>query len=268
MPTNPVFATATLNELRRRINEALSKANLTRDDHSNLIVRAVGRHASKDIIITAHSSSDLAILKNKSNAWLPLLSTELTVRETLYPLIVHRVPTSFRADLPEGKLELQGDNPGRLTSLTKILWASPKKAFDAEGIPIKDHTSLILYLSNAHEANHLIENHTVFRGALLITERSRRTLTQCHNCLRFGHTAARCSALPKCGRCSGDHNTTKCFCPEDTPCTDYRSCTHVETRCALCEGDHRAMSKDCPIRIHAAERLDELHYSGGDLFPT
>jgi len=56
---------------------------------------------------------------------------------------------------------------------------------------------------------------------------------RCKKCLKYGHTAKRCSSDPRCERCSGHHNADRC--EED------------EVKCFNCDGAHRAGSRDCPV---------------------
>lgn len=77
-----------------------------------------------------------------------------------------------------------------------------------------------------------------------------RDVTQCMRCLHFGHGARNCNVKPRCGVCTGQHETKDC--PTKEP-ADYK--------CANCGGDHRATDRSCEkraeykqIRTQAASR--------------
>jgi len=57
---------------------------------------------------------------------------------------------------------------------------------------------------------------------------------RCRRCLKYGHTAKRCSSDVRCERCSGHHSAD--------------SCHEEDFKCFNCEGMHRAGSRECPTR--------------------
>ena len=266
-PSNPVYAQIGFPDLKKRIDTAISEAGVTRPNGTVVSIRAVSRHASKDLIITANSRADMDLLRN-TPGWLTALSDKLSIRKAIYPVIVHRISTTLDPSVPEAVAELKADNPDALTSLTRVMWANPKKAL-ATGSEKKNHSSIIMHLTNPIEANNLIRHFCVLRGETHPTEKSRRSLISCHRCTNWGHTAARCSAPITCARCAGKHLTVNCNCtePEATRCTDHYSCSHILTSCPQCKGDHRASSRECPIRIKAQAKLDEINLRDGPLFP-
>lgn len=58
---------------------------------------------------------------------------------------------------------------------------------------------------------------------------------QCSKCFSFEHPKERCDLPSKCGRCAGDHLTSKC------PAT-------AEPKCINCGGNHSSLNKNCPSR--------------------
>lgn len=266
-PSNPVYAQIGFPDLKKRIDTAVSEAGITRPDGTVVSIRAVSRHASKDLIITANSRVDMDLLRN-SPSWLTAFSDKLSIRKAIYPVIIHRISTTLDPSAPEAIAELKADNPDALTSVTRIMWANPKKALTT-GSEKKNHSSIIMHLTNPIEANNLIRHFCVLRGETHPTEKSRRSLISCHKCTNWGHTAARCSAPTACARCAGKHLTVNCNCtePEATKCTDHYSCSHIVTCCPQCKGDHRASSHECPVRIKAQAKLDEINLRDGPLFP-
>ena len=65
----------------------------------------------------------------------------------------------------------------------------------------------------------------------------KRTIPQCSNCQKYGHTKNFCNLNPVCVKCAGKHKTVDCSKKNDenTP------------KCALCAGNHTANYKGCEI---------------------
>ena len=260
-PANPVYPTTLFPELKRLVDTAIESAAIVDTNGKPLKVCAVSCHASKDLIITMNSTTDADRLCANPR-WVPLFSRELTLRRPVYAIIAHQVPTTFDPSSNDDFEDLQSSNPGILDSLARVMWACPN--LDTT----KKFSSLVLHLHNPRDANKAIINSISYNGTLLATEKSRRSVLQCHHCQRFGHTAARCSAQKSCGRCAGPHLTTECRCTTSPPCRDHRECEHIAPLCILCKGDHRATSKDCPSRVQALARLNDSSNSDPLLYPV
>jgi len=71
-----------------------------------------------------------------------------------------------------------------------------------------------------------LENKKVFIGMSRCSVKLHTAQTQCYNCQRFGHTAAKCNDKPKCKNCAGEH--------------DSRTCKADFHKCANCKGPHKA----------------------------
>lgn len=63
-------------------------------------------------------------------------------------------------------------------------------------------------------------------------------VTQCFNCLRYGHTSKQCKSQKKCKNCGDVLNTGETRCAE---CKT--SCIHCDTN------DHNSTSKECPMYL-------------------
>ncbi|XP_049946974.1 uncharacterized protein LOC126449450 [Schistocerca serialis cubense] len=75
-----------------------------------------------------------------------------------------------------------------------------------------------------------------------------RTMLQCYNCQRLGHTARGCKNAVACLKCAAAHDTRSCTKPRGVACV-----------CANCGGPHAANSRSCGYlresrRLHAAPR--------------
>lgn len=64
-----------------------------------------------------------------------------------------------------------------------------------------------------------------------------REVTQCMNCLRFGHGTRNCSMASRCSTCGGNHQNEACDQMEES-----------QPKCANCGEKHRATDKNCPKR--------------------
>lgn len=65
-----------------------------------------------------------------------------------------------------------------------------------------------------------------------------RDVTQCTNCLRFGHGGRNCYMKSRCATCGGEHKTQDCGNINE----------NIETKCLNCGGDHSAKNRSCPKR--------------------
>lgn len=265
-PKQPVFTTTLFPELKSKIERILTEAGIENQVGQPIAIRTISRHPSKDLIIMLHSKEDANKLRSTAQRWVPQLSPLLSLRTTLYPVICHRIPTDFDPTTPEAIAELKASAAGQLDSLVKAVWACPKKVHPEHG-PSKTTSSIIIYTADPVQANNIIRNGLPFRATQHAAEKSRRSLIQCHNCQRFGHTAVRCSSPPACSRCAAHHVTTACTCPETPPCPDHRTCTHVTLQCALCGQEHRASFRDCPSRLNAINKLRELGHHDDEFYP-
>lgn len=262
---DPVFTTSLFPELKKRIEGAITEAGMSNSNGQPLLIYVVSHHTSKDLIVTTHTKEDAHKLCTNASAWLPKLHPALNIHILLYAVIAHHIPTNFDPSSPEAIQELKQDNRGILDSLKWTVWANPKKAQPIDRPP-KICSSLILYLINLLHANLALVHQTAFQGTLHAMEKSHHTLTQCHKGQRFGHTAARCSAQPTCGRCASTHLTTACFCTETPPCPHHCTCPHIITCCTLCGDAHQATDKNCAIWLKVATCLEELNHHEGELF--
>ena len=79
-----------------------------------------------------------------------------------------------------------------------------------------------------------------------------RTQTKrCNNCQKFGHFMAKCptTGTPRCGKCSGDHQTNDCTSAE-------RGCVNCK-RNNLEYRSHSAFYHKCPSLLKFEELLEE-----------
>lgn len=83
-------------------------------------------------------------------------------------------------------------------------------------------------------------------------KKSKSSITQCHNCQRFGHVASNCKMQYRCIKCTAVHAPGKCSILKTDPPSDS-----TKTQCVNCKGQHTANAKICPIRIQVSEKLSQ-----------
>lgn len=126
------------------------------------------------------------------------------------------------------------------------------------GLKPIERTSITITFSTAQQANEAIEH-----GILWNHERRRcrrqgphPRITQCRNCLAYGHILKDCSSAPRCHVCAGMHLSKECTWD---PVAD-KACR----KCALCGGAHDAMNEECNSRKAERQRLQ----LGNRFYPT
>lgn len=70
-----------------------------------------------------------------------------------------------------------------------------------------------------------------------------RDVTQCSNCLNFGHGTKNCHIKSRCMKCAGAHPTADCLAEET-----------VKVKCLNCESDHPTNSRSCPKRTEFIQK--------------
>jgi hypothetical protein len=264
VPMKPVLADISPAALLERARQAI-RASLSSEALPLPKLRAVARHPSKDVILTAATPEDIGRLRSDTS-WVSHLDPGLIYRPPTFPIAVHHVPTNFDPTQDKDIASLKDDNPRLHSALARVSWANPR-AVEANQ---KRASTLILYLTDPDTANHYIDNSVAIEGALRPTEMSHRAPPQCHNCQAFGHTASRCAKEPTCALCSETHRTADCtsVCPEPSPCSDRQNCIHG-LKCANCGENHRATSPSCQERKDIMELAKQQRINSAPLkYPT
>lgn len=90
--------------------------------------------------------------------------------------------------------------------------------------------------------------------------------TQCSNCQDFGHGTENCRMKPKCIRCSGVHNSSKCpLLPKTAPDSKGNSVPDIKSKipddkikCANCGSNHTANFRGCNYRKQFIELKQQI----------
>lgn len=76
----------------------------------------------------------------------------------------------------------------------------------------------------------------MYSKVVVESPRPKRQLVQCTRCQQYGHTKTYCNHPYKCVRCAGNHDSSSCQKPKDTPAT-----------CALCGQSHPSNYRGCNV---------------------
>lgn len=100
----------------------------------------------------------------------------------------------------------------------------------------KDKRVLHMVLVTVPKVEKTIYNLKDILGLVVTVEdqKSSNRINQCHRCQRFGHAQSRCTALPKCVKCAGNHLIQDCTMDKQTP-----------PKCANCNQQHPASYRGC-----------------------
>lgn len=71
----------------------------------------------------------------------------------------------------------------------------------------------------------------------------KKDVTQCGNCMAFGHGTRNCHMRSRCGKCAGPHTTADCQQMDEG----------VDPKCANCGANHAGNNRACPKRAQFLE---------------
>ncbi|KAJ7728906.1 hypothetical protein B0H16DRAFT_233196 [Mycena metata] len=200
---NKVFTIETPHAIQQQLNTVIMGSPRLNKHTQVPFVRATAKHRNGDIRLTLQSSHAAALLMEEVDHWLPTFSSLLQLRTLTFPIIMHRVPTSFNigSGLPSHADEWESDiavlvkanetymNTG---DLARVHWISRQTSDELR--KAKQHSSLVLHFKSADAANKCITHKLALYGHLHRTEKY-YPQPQCFNCYCFGHTASQCRHL-------------------------------------------------------------------------
>lgn len=140
--------------------------------------------------------------------------------EKLLHVILRGVPEPLTDTEIRQELEENGFHPEAVTRLRRYKEKSPMP--------------LVLVTVPKSEKNIFNLQH-VSRVVITVESQKPKTrINQCFRCQRFGHAQSRCTVMPKCVKCAGDHHYTECTKSKDAP-----------AKCANCGESHTASYRGC-----------------------
>jgi len=81
------------------------------------------------------------------------------------------------------------------------------------------------------------------------------TVTRCHKCLGFGHTAQFCRNQAKCSLCTADHHRKECENKHEIRCSNCtKANTHIHDDSRKANTNHSVFSRECP-RLRRIESI-------------
>lgn len=109
-----------------------------------------------------------------------------------------------------------------------ILQNGTKKPLSLFSIELKTNKNN----KNIYSISHLLHCKITFEPP-----HQKRSLPQCTNCQKYGHTKNFCTKNPVCVKCAGSHKTIQCPIPQKSD----------NIKCALCGEKHTANYKGCMV---------------------
>ena len=106
--------------------------------------------------------------------------------------------------------------------------------------------------------------------------REQDPVSQCYKCQKFGHKAKSCrfeiegKPAKRCANCGGDHDviTGEVRCSAPPCCANCKDRTKYLKDRSRIKTDHKATDENCPVRISAVKRANELIRRVPDPLPS
>ncbi|KAJ7204926.1 hypothetical protein B0H12DRAFT_1004539, partial [Mycena haematopus] len=190
------FANETHFAIQQQFNALMTRMEFD----STPSARAVAKFRNGDVRLTLARVSDVTLLQEHSDVWLPAFSSLLKLHSPSYAIVMHRVPTDFEVgngvfveddDSWENDIrELVQANEIDSESLVQVHWIGRQSSEQVR--KTKKFSSLVLHFSDPSVANYFLTTRLALHGHLHRTEKYCPQPLQCFNCHRFGHIAAQC----------------------------------------------------------------------------
>ncbi|XP_055585558.1 uncharacterized protein LOC129738404 [Uranotaenia lowii] len=209
----------------------------------------------KDLLLLQSELSQLSLkpLFKKCSIGTKIVCTSLDEYQKVSELLTNNKLPYYTHDNPSTKplkIVLRGlpafDEEKVLTEL-KNLGLKPQAVFPmsrrsqvCKDDPFRDELFLIHFTKGTTTIGALRNIKELFR-VIIQWEPYRpqhRDVTQCTNCLWFGHGTRNCKMLPRCDNCAENHLSATCEQDDD-----------IAPKCANCSGNHRATNRICPKRV-------------------
>ncbi|KAJ7851409.1 hypothetical protein B0H14DRAFT_3661284 [Mycena olivaceomarginata] len=121
------FANETHHAIQKQLNVFVTESPRLNEYVEMPLVRAVAKYRNGDIRLTFHSAWAASLLTSEADHWLPVFSSLLQLRAPTFPVVMHRVSTSFElgTGLPNGD-----DNSERDNNIVELVDANKMRSWD------------------------------------------------------------------------------------------------------------------------------------------
>ncbi|KAA1096785.1 hypothetical protein PGT21_028553 [Puccinia graminis f. sp. tritici] len=237
---------ATTTDITTKINKILISIDAKIDSHQ-IEIDGIARLPSKDLKIYTSSRSNARWLLNNKHKWTDLLCTELKTFPNRYPVILHAIPTNFNPTDTSHLQELGTQNRIDPNLIQSARWL---------GNPIekgKKNGSLVLQLLDKDIALKIERSGLFLQNELYQGAHYERSIPQCFNCWKLGHTSQWCKNSPLCHKCHGNHTSSACdlSTPSSSTCCVCISHDKLVSKKAVNTLDekfsHSPWSDTCPL---------------------
>lgn len=185
---------------------ALSNIKENATDSKSIQIRSIHRHPSNDLVLYTTSPKQADALRATHQRWLPQTTQHMTLRNPIYPVVVHGIPASFDPNCPDHMEMLIAMNQDTLSPPPQFVkWVSPQAI--KRGV---SHSSIRLGFSSLEQAKKAVEERIFYGRFNKRTENGRVARARCMNCLQEGHTSNYCKEQVMCPYCSEGHQADKC----------------------------------------------------------
>jgi hypothetical protein len=200
---------------------------------------------SGDLSIRTATNSEMQMLRQFTDDWVPRIGDGTSVRTHTYGVLVHgiRTRTMNIERFEEVRAEILQANKAFLPTadIKYIGWLTRKR-------PDKTMSSIVIEFTKPEDANKIIKEGLVWEGEMCQSERYERKcrLKQCFQCQKYGHIGTQCKAAKTCGYCAQQHSSWEC---------PSKAGQGTTKKCAVCHGAHEAWNQECPTRIEELAKV-------------
>lgn len=221
--------------IRNEINRAFQNNNIKKP-----VIASITKSKSNlsIILITMDDFSAKFLIETKAiwETYIPF--TNYQYDEEWIKLIAHKVPTKpFQCEEGPNMLKEDIESFNNIKLIRTPIWLSQE-----ETRLQKNHSSIIIHISDPQLADILIKRKIFIAGELCKIEKFIPKYIQCEKCQKYGHTKFKCKNDYKCRICAQNHDSSAHFC---SSCHTKKQCYHMPIKCANCNLSHMANDHIC-----------------------
>jgi len=227
-----------------------AKGAITAITHPNATADTARQYC--DIIITAARSVDKGVVDVEEN--------ESWDRRKIHAVPLIRYMGKSTEGLQKMREEFEAENEG-IVIPTQVRWlANPRTIRERRQNGEIAVASVVFVVKGSKIAQSLVKNGIKVVGVWYRVETytNEGPDSRCELCCGWGHIENMCSSKPKCGYCSGHHQTSDHKC-NVVGCTAKQGSLYSDTleKCPNCKGNHIAFSIRCMKNKEATEAAQQ-----------